>query len=92
MPDSRLVKACYNMLKYYDELGKKNWVTEIKTLLKRNGFGYTWDTQTVSNECKFISSFVPRPKDQFAQDWIVDVNDNRTLILYREFKHSFCYK
>ena len=92
MPDSRLVKTCYNMLKYYDELGNKNWVTEIKTLLQRNGFGYIWDTQTVSNECKFISSFVQRLKDQFAQDWIVDVNDNRKLILYREFKHSFCYE
>ena len=33
-----------------------------------------------------------RLKDQFAQDWIVDVNDNRKLILYREFKHSFCYE
>ena len=40
MQETRLVKKCYLMLKLYDESGQKNWVTSVKLLLQRFGFGY----------------------------------------------------
>ena len=37
MPQHRLVKKCYNMMKYFDELGSSNWCTRIKHLLQSAG-------------------------------------------------------
>ena len=40
MDDNRYVRKCYNMLMYYDSLGKTNWVTNIRQLLQRSGFSF----------------------------------------------------
>ena len=40
MPDSRFVKKCYIMQKLLDDFGHVNWVTNVKQLLYRHGFGY----------------------------------------------------
>ena len=61
LPEHRLVKKCYNMMKYFGDLGSNNWVTEIKNLLQTNGFGYIWDLQVAEHESTFISAFVQRP-------------------------------
>ena len=39
MPEYRLVKKCYNMLKLFDENGKTNWVSHNRTILLSSGFG-----------------------------------------------------
>ena len=33
------------------------WATEVKSILFRNGFGYTWIHQEVGNEVEFLKSF-----------------------------------
>jgi hypothetical protein len=42
MHPSRYVKICYNMLRYFDNFGHKNWVTVVRTNWYQNGFGYIW--------------------------------------------------
>ena len=80
------------MMKYFDDLGSNKWVTEIKYLLQTNESGYIWDLQVVEHETTFISAFVQRLKDQFLQKWSADINNNRKLVLYKDFKHSFCFE
>ena len=80
MPENTLIKKYCNMMKYCDELGHTNWVTEVKKLLQKNGFGYIWDMQVVNNELGLILAFVQRLKDQFIQKWTTEVNSNRKLI------------
>ena len=55
LPENRLVKICYNVMKYFDDLGFNNWVTEIKILLQTNGFGYIWESHVAENESTIIS-------------------------------------
>jgi hypothetical protein len=51
MKEKRLVKKCYLMfMNFEDEKGQNMWATEIKNLLLRNGFGYVWQNQCVSNK------------------------------------------
>ena len=53
MPDHRLPKNCYQMLKSLDEIERVTWVTSIKQLLYRFDFGIVWLSQGVGDpECK----------------------------------------
>lgn len=60
LDNNRYPKQVYNMLFYYDECNRKNWVSEIKDLLCRSGFGHVWYFQGVGNENVFIQSFKER--------------------------------
>ena len=92
MPEHRYVKKCYNMMKYFDDLGSSNWCSRIKLLLNSVGLNYVWEAQTITNETGFITEFVKRLKDQCIQNWYTDVNTNRKLILYKDFKMNFCHE
>ena len=54
MQETRLVKKYYLMLKLYDESGQKNWVTSVKLLLQKIGFGYVWERQCALNGRMFL--------------------------------------
>ena len=43
LPQHRYPKLCYEMLKFYDSIGKTNWVTSVRKNLYMNGFGYIWE-------------------------------------------------
>ena len=64
MPNNRLVKKCYVMVKLYDNNGHTNWATFVRKHLNENGFGYVWKLQNVQNHNLFIYSYVQRIKDQ----------------------------
>ena len=89
LPDTRYAKCCYKMLKHYDAIGYSNWVTDIRCLLYKNGFGYVWESQNVANKNQFIYVFINRLKDQFIQTWRSRVVSNIKLHYYIEYKHSF---
>ena len=92
MPNNRLVKKCYNMMKYFDELGNSNWCSRVKQLLQSTGFNYVWEMQDIQNESSFISAFVQRLIDQYIQNWFSEININRKLILYKDFKLNFTHE
>ena len=48
--------------------------------------------QDIQNESSFISVFVQRLKDQYIQNWFSDMNINRKLILYKDFKLNFTHE
>ena len=70
MPNTRYVKLCYNMMKFFDSVGHKNWVTSVRTNLYQNGFGYVWELQTVDRPKLFVYEYVERLKDQYKQEWM----------------------
>ena len=89
MQDHRLVKKCYLLLFNMDIQGQTNWVTDIKYLLTRNGFGYVWYNQKVNNDKLFIKVLIQRLKDQFVQVWSSNISNSSKLLLYRNFKNTF---
>ena len=89
LPSDRYVRLCYEMLKYFDEMGHVNWVTYLRTNLFSNGFGYIWQTQTVNNEPLFINRYLQCLKDQCIQTWQQNWRQNRKLFYYRDFKITF---
>ena len=82
MPNNRLVKKCYNMMKYFDELGNSNWCSRVKQLLQSTGFNYVWEMQDIQNESSFISAFVQRLIDQYLSydvaviQWLTSCHKN----------------
>ena len=67
MPNHRLVKKCYTMMKYFNDLGNMNWCTHTTQLLQSSGYGYIWEMQDIPNESTFMLAFVQRLKDQYVQ-------------------------
>ena len=89
LPETRYIKLCYNMLKYYDSIGHVNWVTDVRTVLYSNGYGYVWESQNVPNRNHFITNFVNRLKDQYIQIWKTNICNNPKLVFYKDFKQHF---
>ena len=89
LPDDRYVKMCYNMLKFYDQRGYKNWVTSLRINLCSNGFGYIWINQSVDNHKNFVKQYVTRLKDQYIQHWREQCCNSNKLLLYKQFKNDF---
>jgi len=89
MTNTRNVKKCYEMLKVYDGLGYKNWVTSLREHLFSVGFGYVWNEQGVVNENIFLFHYFQRLKDVFKQSWSQSCNDTSKLITYTGFKIDF---
>ena len=86
MPDARCPKACYNMLKTYDDQGKVTWATHIRVLLAKYGFRYVWMSQEIGDDVLFIEIFKRRLVDCYTQNWNSDVHDNEKLLYYKEYK------
>ena len=90
LPNNRYVKLCYNMLKYYDSIGHKNWVTNIRNVLYTNGFGYIWEIQNNDiDSILFLANFEKRLKDQYIQSWRTSIESNLKLAYYKDYKRFF---
>ena len=86
MPDHRLPKNCYQMLKSLDEIERVTWVTSIKQLLYRFGFGIVWLSQGVGDPELFLNIFKQRLKDCMQQNWIESINNSTRCESYIHFK------
>ena len=86
MDNNRLPKATYNMLYMMDQNGKINWVTNVKNILYKYGFGYVFISQNIGNCDIFINSFKTRLMDCSVQEWSTGVNNNSKLNYYTIFK------
>ena len=51
------------MLYKLDLAGRISWVTRVKHLLFKYGFGYVWIAQEVGNDLNIVSMFCQRLKD-----------------------------
>ena len=89
LPRTRLVRLCYEMLLYFDEIGHVNWVSHVRNNLFSNGFGYVWLQQSVGNESMFLTQYVERLKNQQMQNWNANCANNNKLKLYKEYKNVF---
>ena len=77
------------MLKYFDSIRHVNWVTDVRTGLYSNGYGYVWESQNVPNRNHFITNCVNRLKDQYIQIWKTNICKNPKLMFYKDFKQHF---
>ena len=89
MNSVRLPKAAYIQLYESCENGKINWVTHIKNLLFRYGFGIVFFYQDVGDESLFVSQFKQIVIDCYKQDWNASMNDSPKMCSYKEYKVDF---
>ena len=88
------------MVLVYNELFKINrenptivtWVSLVKSLLYRIGFGYYWEQQCVFNESYFLSIFKQRIYDIYLQEWSANVDITSDNRLYKHIKDKFCFE
>ena len=62
MSENRIVQQVYIMLNKLDGVGRKNWVSQIRFLLKELRFEYVWLQQGVENDQLFLEIFQSRVK------------------------------
>ena len=86
MNTSRYPKNCYLMLKRQDEFGRVHWVTTVKNVLYRYGFGYVWVNQEIGNVDMFTNMFKQRIKYCMYQNWAANVNESSRCDTCRQFK------
>jgi hypothetical protein len=86
MDNDRLPKVTYIMLKKLDECGKNTWVTHIKNLLFKYGFGIVYISQDIGNIDLFIINFKQRITDCCYQEWCESLNNSSKLSSYCSFK------
>jgi len=84
MHNNRHVKLCYEMLRFYDNLGFCNWVSDVRKCLYSNGFVYIWEH--VDNQSLFIVNFVQRLNDHYTQYWAEKCSNASKLCHYKHFK------
>ena len=87
-----LRRSLYEVLKRYDDLGGKNWVTDVRTMLNMYGFGDVWLQQGVGNVDLFLFNFKQRLVDTANQEWFSDLSENSKLQLYSKFKKNLDYE
>ena len=76
------------MLYTLDENGKQNWVTKVKQILSRLGYGFVWLCQGVAEEAYFINQFKSRLVDVSSQEWMADIRQSTRFDTYVSFKTS----
>ena len=86
MEDNRLPRATYLMLKQLDENGKTTWVSYVKNLLFKFGFGFVFLSQEIGNIDLFMVNFKERISDCCFQEWSSSINNSSKLSTYCSFK------
>ena len=87
--DNILINTLYDTLLTDCRMGKKNWASNVKTLLDNFGFSYVWDNPFTVNLKNFHLTFKERVIDVFKQEWFNKISLSGSLTLYKNFKQSF---
>ena len=86
MDVSRLPKSVYLMLKNLDSSGYITWVTYVKEILYKYGFGIVYVQQDIGDIDNFMNLFKQRLSDCCTQEWHADVTLSSRLSTYCTFK------
>jgi len=86
MGDERLPKAALKLQIKIDEQGKRCWITDIKELLYRYGYGFVYLQGEVGDETLFINQLKERLVVHYKSCWLEDVGQNNRLMTYVTFK------
>ena len=78
---------CYYVLKRLDEADRYNWVTNLKGIMFKYGFGFVWLTQELGCPNKFVEVFKQCLFGCSTQDWHSAVNTSPKLEWWAEFKN-----
>ena len=71
---------------------KITWVSLLKDLLFRYGFGYFWMLQKIDNPNSFLRTFKERISDIYKQEWQISVNETSSNRLYKHIKERFHFE
>ena len=81
--DNILINTLHDSLLNDCRMGKKNWASNVKTLLDNFGFSYVWDNPFTVNWKSFPLIFKEHVNDVFKQEWLNKISLSGSLILYK---------
>ena len=76
MGNNRYPYKCYKILIAHNKSGRQNWVTKIKNILFRNGFGIVLKVQGIGDLQLLVREFKESLIDIHRQEWQAYLNDN----------------
>ena len=88
MDISRLPRKAYSMLLLLHNSGKFCWVSQVRQVLYKFGFGFVWENQGVQNPETFIQAFKQWLIDCHSQNWHEHISNSTRFTIYRMFKIS----
>ena len=86
MPRDRIPKQAYEMLEGLTENNVKTWVSDLRNMLCKHGFGHVWVFKNVGNLVQFCSLFKERLHDNFKQNWHEKLISSEHLECYSPYK------
>ena len=89
--DNIIISKLYTLALEDCNLGRLNWVKQVKQLLDNYGFSYIFTNGNVCNKT-FPSVFKQRVIDCYLQDWNELLHKNSVLDEYKHFKSDFYYE
>jgi len=89
MNEGRYARSCYLKQMQQDLNGRCNWVTHVRELLQKYGFGDVWVAQGVNDVSCFIHMLKQRLVDCYCQEWCNEIRDMSKLSIYCMYKTSF---
>ena len=87
-----IVKHLYKCMLKDCENGKKNWASNVKSLLDSFGFSNAWLDQANIVHNQFHCIFKQRVCDVFTQAWCNSIIESSSLRSYITFKSILCYE
>ena len=88
MNENRLPKQAYSMQIRQMENGKKCWVSRLRDILYKFGFGFVWLQKSVGDEKLFLSLLKQRLRSDFDQEWTTAIHTRDRFSLYATFKSN----
>ena len=85
MSDDRIPKKAYSLLYDLDLKGKRTWVTQIRSCLFQNGFGFVWLQQGVGDVNNFLKVLKQRLVDCRWQNLNEHLHESNRFFIYRGF-------
>ena len=91
MPDDRLPKRLYLMLRIQEANGRKNWISDFKDMLQKFGCEHFWRNQENilpdENE-QYIQIFRNSVVKYYEDQWSLDLHNSSKLSVYATFKST----
>ena len=92
LSDNIILNNIYGLALRDCNLGKRNWLADVKSMLDNYGFSEVFHNLNHQSALSFPHVFKRRVFDCFQQEWLGEIGRNRILEDYRLFKINFEYE
>jgi exonuclease III len=92
LPEHMIVKQVYIMLRNMDNIGYRNWTTNVREVLVEYDLEEMWHNENIlkSESPNCIKTFKDRVYQKYMLNWYSDIQNFPSMRSYVLFKKEFC--